>query len=62
MDHSDDGTTRRELLPGAGLAAAGTLAGCTSPASHEAETDYLTNVSSEMDGRGLREIRVDGAT
>ena len=59
MDDSDDGTTRRELLAGAGLAAGGTLAGCRSLDPREEETDCRTNVSSGMDGRGLREIRVE---
>jgi hypothetical protein len=64
MVHSDDGTTRRELLTGAGLAAAGTLAACSSLDSRErgteTETECLTNVTSEMDGRGLREVRIEG--
>lgn len=60
MDDTEDGTTRRDLLAGAGLAAAGTLAGCSSLDPREETTDCLTNVSSGMDGRGLHEIRVEG--
>jgi hypothetical protein len=58
MDDSDP-TTRRELLAGAGLAAAGVLAGCSSLDPRGGGTDCLTNVTTRMDGDGLREVRVE---
>ena len=54
-----DRRTRRELLAGAGLAAAATLAGCSALDSGDEPTDCLTNVSSGMDGRGFSEVRVE---
>lgn len=56
---SDDGTTRRELLAGAGLAAVGGLAGCSALDWRDSDTGCLRTVSDESGGTGIHEVRVE---
>lgn len=63
MDDSDEtcdgGTTRRDLLAGAGLAAVSGLAGCSALGQPDGGTDCARTVSDGSDGTGLREVRVE---